>query len=300
MGRRLTRMHLDRLGLLAGMHLHAHGFDGATQHLAAEAIELLGHQHRSEFDDMGLQSQCFERARRFQPQQAAADDDAGFALLGRRTDRLEILDGAVNEAFVVLGAVDGRHPGVGAGGEDQGVVADRAALVGVHLLGRAIDLFNRLAQAHLNAMALVEAGFDQAELFTSVVRKVRGEVHPVVGQARLGAEDGDLVFAAVGAVAQLLEEAVADHAVADNDEAVFAVKSHHKVLVRACGSRQAKCLTGINQAPVADRSWPCSSRPAHSPRPPGQASVPACCCSRRCQPRPCTCSCRRRRHGRRR
>nr|BFF12550.1 hypothetical protein GCM10025699_38530 [Microbacterium flavescens] len=47
----------------------------ARRHL----VELFGHQHRREFDNMGFHAEVFQRAGRFQSEQAAADYRAAFA-----------------------------------------------------------------------------------------------------------------------------------------------------------------------------------------------------------------------------
>nr|VXZ91429.1 Uncharacterised protein [Klebsiella pneumoniae] len=41
------------------MNFHAHAFDFAPQLLAAHLVELFGHQHRREFDNMGFHAEVF-------------------------------------------------------------------------------------------------------------------------------------------------------------------------------------------------------------------------------------------------
>ncbi len=215
-------MHQDLAGALAGVHLHAHGFNLAAQQLAALAVELLGHQYRGKLYHVGLETQCLEGAGGFEAEQAAPDHHPALAALGRAADGFQILDGAIDEALVVLAALDGRHPGVGAGGQHQLVVTDHGALVGVYLAGHFVDFFHRLAEQQPDAVLVVETGFDEGEIFAGVVREVGGEVDAIVGGTGLCTEDGDLVAARLGPLDQLFDEAVPHHAVAHNDQSDFA------------------------------------------------------------------------------
>ncbi len=218
----LTAMHQDLAGALAGVHLHAHGFNLAAQQLAALTVELLGHQHRGKLHHMGLETQCLEGTGRFEAKQAAPDHHPALAALGGAADGLQILDGAIDEALVVLAALNGRHPGVGAGGQYQFVVTNHSALVGVHFAGRFVDFFHRFAEQQADAVLVVETGFDEGEIFAGVVGKVGGEMDAIVGGTGFCTEDGDLVPARVGPFDQLFDEAVPHHAVADNDQSDFA------------------------------------------------------------------------------
>ncbi len=93
------------------MYLHPHGFNLAAQQLAALTVELLGHQYRSKFHHMGFETQCLEGAGGFEAKQAATDHHPALATLGGAADGFQILDGAIDEALVVLTARNGRHPG---------------------------------------------------------------------------------------------------------------------------------------------------------------------------------------------
>ena len=217
-----TAVHQDLAGALAGVHLHAHRLDLAAQQLATLTVELLRHQHRGELHHVGLETQRLEGTGGFEAKQAAPDHHAALAALGGAADGLQILDGAIDEALVVLAALDGRYPGVGAGGQHQLVVTDHSALVGVHFAGRSVDFFHRFAEQQADAVLVVEAGFDEGEIFAGVMGEVGGEMDAIVGGTGFCTEDGDLVAARVGPLDQLFDEAVPHHAVAHNDQSDFA------------------------------------------------------------------------------
>ncbi|MNC18414.1 hypothetical protein D3C75_663150 [compost metagenome] len=218
----LAAVHQDLAGALAGVHLHAHGFNLAAQQLAALTVELLGHQHRGKLHHVGLETQCLEGAGGFQAEQAAPNDNTTLAALGGAADGFQILDGAIDEALVVLAALDGRHPGVGAGGQHQLVIADHSALVGVHFAVGPVDFFHRFAEQQADAVLLVETGFDEGEIFAGVVGEVGGEMDTIVGGTRFCTEDGDLEPVRIGSLDQLFDEAVPHHAVADDGQPDFA------------------------------------------------------------------------------
>ena len=151
---------------------------------------------------MGFQPQRLEGASGFQTQQATTDDHATLALFGGGADGFEVFDGAVDETFMMAAAGDRRHPGVGAGGQDQGIVLDDSALVGMHLPLLDIDLLDRFVEQHADPLLLVEAGLDQGELLAGVMGEIGGEVYPVIGQTGLGAKDGDLELARIAALTE--------------------------------------------------------------------------------------------------
>jgi hypothetical protein len=92
------------------VNFHAHAFDFAPQLLAAHLVELFGHQHRREFDDVGFHAEVFQRACGFQAQQAAADDRAAFAATGAGFNRVKIFNGAINKAILSFRAFNRRDP----------------------------------------------------------------------------------------------------------------------------------------------------------------------------------------------
>ena len=100
--------------------------DARAQHAAAGIIDLHGHQARRELDHVGLQPQILERLRRFEAQQAAADDHAAswrsrwpheWLRDPRWCDRRSSRAGRARYRG---------HEGIGAGGQHQAVVIQSA------------------------------------------------------------------------------------------------------------------------------------------------------------------------------
>lgn len=217
-----TAVHQDLAGALAGVNLHTHGFDLAAQQLATLTVELFRHQDRGKLHHVGLEAERLESTGRFQAEQAATNDNTTLAAPGGAADGFQILYGAVDEALVVLTACNGRHPGVGAGGQYQLVVPDHSALVGMHFAGRPVDFFHRFAEQQADAVLLVKTGFDEGEIFAGVVGKVGGEMDTIVGGTRFCTEDGDLEPVRIGPLDQLFDEAVPHHAVPYDGQPDFA------------------------------------------------------------------------------
>ena len=113
----------DAGGGLAGVHTHSQRLDMAAQHAAATLVHLHGHQSRRELDDMRLQTQVDQRLGRFEAQQSTADDRAAARIARGLANGHQILDGAVDEAILAVATGNGRHEGIGSGGQHQLVVA---------------------------------------------------------------------------------------------------------------------------------------------------------------------------------
>ncbi len=109
---RLSALLNNLFGVFAGVNFHAHAFDFAPQLLAAHLVELFGHQHRREFDNMGFHTEVFQRAGRFQAEQAAADYRAAFAAAGAGFDGVKIFNSAIDEAILGFRAFNRRDPRV--------------------------------------------------------------------------------------------------------------------------------------------------------------------------------------------
>jgi hypothetical protein len=221
----------DLLGHDARVHGDAEALDVAHQRRAGGAVELHRHQPGRHLDDVGLQPELDERVGRFQPEQPTTDDDAAGGRRAGRLDRLEVLDGAVDEAAVLAAALDGRHERRRAGGEHQHVVlvdGDGAGVREQVLGGR------RRGHHGDGARGPVDLGDDAVEhqphprvvvLTTGQERQRVGaraeparEGDPVVGRARLLAEDEDVVGLGEAALDGGLGEPVAHHAVPDDDD----------------------------------------------------------------------------------
>ncbi len=94
------------------MNFHAHAFNFAPQLLAAHLVELLGHQHRRELDNMGFHAEVFQRACGFEAEQTAADHRAAFTATGAGFNGVEIFNGAIDKAILGFRAFNRRDPGV--------------------------------------------------------------------------------------------------------------------------------------------------------------------------------------------
>ena len=60
---------------------HAHVFELVLEQGAGDRIELLDHQMGCDLDDRNFEAMIEQAARRFQPEQTAADDDGAIAFL---------------------------------------------------------------------------------------------------------------------------------------------------------------------------------------------------------------------------
>ena len=116
--------------------LDAELLDVLLEDPAAGLVELAGHEPGRELDDLRLEAQERQRVRGFEAEQAAADDDAVAPAAGVGLDRLEVLDGAVDEHAFEVRALHRGHERVGAGGEHELVVRVLAGVGVDHLAGR--------------------------------------------------------------------------------------------------------------------------------------------------------------------
>ena len=108
--------------------------------------------------------------------------------------------------------------GLRADRDHQGVIALALASIGADGLRGAVDGDDRLAPAQVDAVAFVPGVvMDDDVLELLFAGQHRRQHDAVIVDARLGAEDGDVV-AAWGSREQLLEQAAGRHAVAENDE----------------------------------------------------------------------------------
>lgn len=225
---------LPRAG--AGVDGQAEVPDGTQQRRAAALVDLHGHQPRCELHDVRGQSEALERARRFQPQQPAADHRAGGRpRLRVLLDGEQVLDGPVDEAALGVPAGHRRHEGGGAGGEDQGVVGDGQAGAGRHRPRRPVDRPGRVAEVQFDAVLGDEPGVGQREFVRGAAREVRGEPDPVVSRTGLLTEHDHPVRRGQPALGQRLQEALADHAVTDEHDR-GGVRGHREPPSSGCGA----------------------------------------------------------------
>ena len=217
-----------RLGGHTGVHPHAEALDVAHQRGAGRLVELHRHQPRRHLHDVGLEPELHERVGGLEAQQAAAHHDPGRGRAGRRPDRVEVLDGAVDEAAVEVVARHGRHEGRRARGQHQLVVAQHPAVGERDRAGGPVERGDLGAEQQLDRGVVVRAGGQQGELLGPARGEVRRQRHAVVGRSRLLADHDDVVGGGQPALDGGLHEAVADHAVADHDQAGAGGGARHR------------------------------------------------------------------------
>ena len=143
----------DLGGVLLEMDVDAHRLHAGLQDRAAGGVELHFHQMPGQVNDVHLAAVVDQSARRFQAQQAAADDGGAPALLGLRNDAVAVVDGAKAEDAGLDLAVRAVHAGhrrnerAAAGRDQQLVVALADAVLGDDDLGGPID-FGSPARRH--------------------------------------------------------------------------------------------------------------------------------------------------------
>ncbi len=216
----------DRAGLVDHDLLRAHArvdgqahlLDGAQEGRAAALVDLDGHQSGRELHDVGGESETLQGAGRLESEQPAADHRAGGAGLGVLLDGEQVVDRAVDEAALGVLVGDGRDEGVGAGGEHQDVVVDDQARAGGHPARLAVDRLRRVTDVQLDAVVLDELHVGHGEVLGRLAREVRGECYAVVRGTRLLAQHDHAVRGGQAALGERFEEALADHAVADEHD----------------------------------------------------------------------------------
>jgi hypothetical protein len=107
----------DRLRGAGQVHADAQAFDLCLERQATQIVQLHRHQARGELHDVGFQAQALERVGRFQTEQATADHHAAPGIGRRRSNRIEVFEGAVDQARIAFSAFNRRHERVGAGGQ---------------------------------------------------------------------------------------------------------------------------------------------------------------------------------------
>jgi len=187
LGDRAVRAGVQPLQRGAGVDRQPQLLDVAAQHGAAALVQLARHQPGRRFHHVHVDAQALQRPGRLQAQQAPADHHAGGAGTGGAVgaQRLQVVDGAVDEH---AGQVPARHRGHergGAGGQHQRVVADDLPRGGGDRAGRAVDAGDRFCGADRNLRVM--RGKRQVRL----LGQVGGERDPVVGGAGFLPDHGD-------------------------------------------------------------------------------------------------------------
>src|SRR5581483_458743 len=103
-------------GLLRQHHADAEVFDAAFEVLAASGIELFVHERCAEMDDGDITATNLKAARRFETQQAAADDRDLQPLARFRHEIARVIESTEDVDVFFIDAGDGRDEGARAGG----------------------------------------------------------------------------------------------------------------------------------------------------------------------------------------
>jgi len=213
----------DGLGHRAGVHGEAEALDVPGEGAAAGRVDLDRHQPGRQLDDVGLQTELAQGVGRLQAQQSAADHGTGPRPPGRLPDRLEVLDGAVDEDVLEIAARDRRDERVGARRQHQLVVVQ--VLAGVERddpLPRA-DRDDLGARAEADPRVVVPPLRQQAQRLRADLEEA-GQRDPVVRRPGLRAEHGDVVGLGETALDRGLDEPVSDHAVSDDHQLLASVR----------------------------------------------------------------------------
>jgi hypothetical protein len=176
---------------------------------------------------VGLKAQAAQGVGRLEAKQSPADDGARAAAGGELADRLQVVEGAVDEATGQVTSRHRRHEGVRAGGQDQGVVGDDLALGGGDRGCLPVDRGHRVPQVDGEAELVEEPVGDQGQLGGARPVEERTQPDPVVGGATLLAEGDDVPRHGGAALDQDLEELVADHAVPRDDQRPPRLREFH-------------------------------------------------------------------------
>ncbi len=207
------------------MHAQPEVGDEAVEQRAARVVDLHRHEPRRHLHHVRGEAQLTQRVGRLQPEQPAPDDDARPPSrpgargrgLGGGAHPVEVVEGAVDEHAVEVAAGDGRDEGHAARREHQLVVVDGAAALRRDPARRPVHGDRGVVEVELDERVGVLVGERQVVL--ARVADVGRQRDPVVGRARLLGEDDDAPGAlGLVAPAQALDEPVADHAVADDDD----------------------------------------------------------------------------------
>ena len=214
------------LGGEPAVHLDAELLDPGPQGSGAALVELGRHELGRELDDVGVEPEETQGVRCLQAEQAAAHDDPAADVRSPRpgVDGLEVVDRPVHEHARTVGAGHRRHEGTAAGREHQAVVGDLVAAGGQHDSPGPVDGHDLVADPHVDAALVEEAGLDHRQRVGVAVVEPRRQPDPVVGGAGLVAEGRDLEAPGEAALGEALEEALADHAVADDHDPIAGVQ----------------------------------------------------------------------------
>jgi hypothetical protein len=246
----------DLLGLAVGEEGDAALVEVALQQHAGMGVELALHQRRHQMHQGDAHAAALQAPGGLEAEQPAADDHRPLVVARRLQHQLDIVDVPERAGAGQAEAGDRRRQRLGAGGDEQLVVAERHAGGGGDRLQRPVHRHRGVAGDQADAvLGIPVAAVDDDLLERLLAGQHRGEGDAVVIRVRLGAEDGDVV-ALRRALQQLLDRPHAGHAVADDDEALTLGGDHvHGERLRAgvrCGRwwrrrRPRWCASGASR-----------------------------------------------------
>lgn len=168
---------------------------------------------------MGAEPSFLYGARGFEPEEPASDDRAARDARASSHDRVQVLDGAVDEDAFEFDAGKAWHEGRRTRRDHHVIVGNSLAARGLDEPELTIDPRRLHTDAELDAAIAVPRLVGEAELVGGGRGEVARELHAIVGGAGLLAQHGDAEASARVEGSDLFAEAMAHHAVADDDDA---------------------------------------------------------------------------------
>ena len=208
----------DSGGIGPGQDRLAARFQRLFEQPARRLVELAFHQGRHQVQDGDRHAAQAEAVRRFESEQAAADHHRAAALIRGREHRADIVHVAKGDHARQILARHRDDEGIGAGRDQQAVIAFDRAAARRDRLRRAVDRDDRVTRDQRDAIIRIPAGVVDHDIVEALLAREHGREHDaVVIDPRLGAEDRHAIAVRI-AREQFLDRAAAGHAVADHDQ----------------------------------------------------------------------------------
>ena len=201
-----------------GADVQAQRFDVSSQRPAATVVELHRHQPRRELDDRCRQAEQAQCVRRFQTEQPASDDRGRTTSRRPLSDGVEIIERPVHEHAAGIGARDRRHERHRASSQHADVVSDDPAGGSRRDAPVRVERHDGVTEHELDVVGEVRRAVAEREVVGRGIVEHRRQVHPVVGPPPFVADDDDAMALRHTAFDGELDEAMTDHAVADDEQ----------------------------------------------------------------------------------
>ena len=231
------RRRLDGATGHPDVDVHAHLADRLREHLAACVIHLQRHEPRGHFYNVCFRAHVLSSACRLKPKEATANHHGGrFAVrahhaLDRGADAIHVIERAVHVHLWQLIAREARHERARAGGKDELLVCEHAAVVKHKLLRLRLDR-HRASRHHGDIFRETV----EVERLAVPVAHVARELHTVVRVVlSFAVDDGNLRVRAPRR--KLLGKTVPNHAEAhDQNLGMGGLRTHKTVLCSRGGA----------------------------------------------------------------